>query len=375
MPDLAIFVHALFGGGAERAMLNLARGFSQRGIAVDLVLLREEGAYLEQVPPDVRIINLGGRRLWQSLPALGRYLQQHRPSAMLSTLDDTNLAAICIRRLTGVNTRLIVNVQNTISQEAQRSKTLKTRLMPALVKYFFPGADSVIPVSEGVATDLRQLGVDATKIHVIHNPVVTPELFEQAQVAIHHPWFAAGQPPVIMSMGRLVPQKDYPTLLQAFAKVRQTHSVRLMILGEGPDRPVLEAQIQALGLSDAVALPGFVSNPYAYLSQAALFVLSSQFEGLPTVLIEAMAVGTPVVATDCKSGPAEILAEGQYGALVDVGNVEQLAAALVQTLESPMPANQLRSRANQYSLEHALDQYAQILHLRSIHTYAASTSA
>lgn len=362
MCDLAIFTHSLYGGGAERAMVNLIRGFIQRGLSIDLVLLKREGAYLDLLPPEVRVIDLGGGRLWQRLPELANYLRENRPPVMLSTLDDINIAALWMRRLTGVDMRLVANVQNTISQEARRSKSLKVRLMPTLSRWFLNWADAVVPVSEGVGSDLQQIGVREDLIQVIHNPVVTPDLFEQAQAAIEHPWFQS-EIPCLMSVGRLEYQKNFPLLLEAFAQVRKSRPLRLMILGEGNDRAALEAQIEQLGIREDVALPGFVSNPYAYLRQADLFVLSSWFEGLPTVLIEALAVGTPAVATNCPSGPAEILADGKYGALVEMGNVEQLANAIAQTLDNPLPSSVLQTRAAQYSLKHSLDQYTKVLHL------------
>ncbi len=363
MPRLAIFCHSLYGGGAEKAMLNLACGFSRLGIDVDLVLLRVEGPYLSQLPPEVRTIDLGGRRLLFSLNALRRYLRQEQPQAFLSTLDDTNIAALWARRLSGKEIRIVVNVQNTISQDAKNATQLKTRLMPQLVRWFFPWADAVVTVSQGVAEDLFRIGVASDRIQVIHNPVVTPELFLQAQALLEHPWFASGQPPVILGVGRLEKQKDFPTLIRAFSQVRQHHLARLMILGEGNERSHLESLVQELNLTADVSLPGFVANPYAYMSRAAVFVLSSLFEGLPTVLIEAIAVGTPVVATDCQSGPAEILANGQYGKLVAIGNIQQLSQAIIETLATTPDSEALQQRASEYSLAKALSQYQQILQL------------
>lgn len=360
---LAIFLHTLYGGGAERAMFNLACGFSRLGVNVDIVLLRMEGHYLSQVPPEVRVVDLGGRRLLFSLNAISRYLRQEQPQVLLSTLDDTNIAALWMRRLSGVNTRVVVNVQNTISQDAQNATQLKTKVMPQLVRWFFPWADAIVTVSQGVAEDLVQIGLPAQSIQVIHNPVVTPELLQKAQAPLEHPWFAPGQPPVILSVGRLEKQKDYATLIRAFAQVRQQQTVRLMILGEGSLRSHLEALVQELQLTEDVLMPGFVANPYAYMSRAAMFVLSSLFEGLPTVLIEAIAVGTPVVATNCKSGPEEILANGQYGKLVTVGNHQQLAAAIKETLVTSADSETLRYRAADFSLEKALNQYQQVLHI------------
>ncbi|OYD90245.1 glycosyl transferase [Nostoc sp. 'Peltigera membranacea cyanobiont' 210A] len=358
---LAIFVPTLQGGGAERAMLNLARAFSAQGIQVDLVMLRVEGPYLSQLPPEVRIVDLGGKRLWQSLPALACYLQREQPPVMLSTLDDTNIAALWIRQLVSRKTRLVVNVQNTVSEDAKISPELKIKLMPLLVRWFFPWADAVVPVSQGVADDLVQLGVAKDLIHVIPNPVVSAEMFQKDQKQIDHPWFAPGQPPVLLGVGRLNKQKDFPTLIRAFAQVRQQRPARLVILGEGEERKTLEALIQELGLNDDVYLPGFVNNPYAYMAKSTVFVLSSVFEGLPSVLIEAMATGTPVVATDCKCGPIEILDNGKYGELVDVGDVMGLASAIITTLNAPLDSEVLRERAKEFSLERSLAQYSRVL--------------
>ncbi len=360
---LAIFVHSLYGGGAEKAMFNLACGFSRLGIDVDLVLLRVEGPYLSQVPPEVRVIDLGGRRLLFSLNALIRYLRQEQPTVLLSTLDDTNIAALWTQRLSGKDFRVVVNVQNTISQDAKNATQLKWKLMPQLVRWFLPWADAIVTVSQGVADDLVQIGLPSENIQVIHNPIVTPELFQKAEAELEHPWFAAGQPPVILSVGRLEKQKDFPTLIHAFAQVRRQHPVRLIILGEGNERSHLEALVKELHLTEDVSLPGFVANPYAYMSRASVFVLSSLFEGLPTVLIEAIAVGTPVVSTNCKSGPAEILADGRYGKLVSVGNIQDMAKAIIETLEMVPDRKSLQQRAADFSLEKALIQYQQVLQI------------
>jgi glycosyltransferase involved in cell wall biosynthesis len=360
---LAIFLHALYGGGAERAMFNLACGFAQQGVSVDMVLLRAEGTYLTQLPATVRVINLGGGKLWQCFPALVRYLQQEQPEIMLSTLDDTNIAALLARRLAGGPTHLVVNVQNTISEDAKNAVELKTRVMPQLVRWFFPWADAVVPVSEGVAADLVQMGVAPALIRVIHNPVISPNVFLKAQEPVDHPWFTQDQPPVILGVGRLNQQKDFGTLIRAFAQLRQQRPAKLMILGEGDEHHTLSTLIQDLALSADVDLPGFVPNPYAYMARAAVFVLSSLYEGLPSVLIEAMAAGASVVATNCQSGPAEILAQGQFGRLVPIQDVAAMATAIAAAIDQPTPREILKQQALKFSLEQALAQYAEVLTL------------
>ena len=344
-------------------MVNLARGFSEQGFSVDLVLVKAEGAYLAQVPSSVRVIDLNHQRILSSLFDLARYLQREQPQVLLSTLPQPGIVALWTRFLARVPTRVVVNVQNNTSQEAQNGAGLADRMMPRLIRWFFPWADAIVTVSEGVAEDLKQIGLSNSSIRVIHNPVVTPELLARSQESADHAWFAPGEPPVVIAVGRLTKQKDFPTLLKAFAQVRKQRSTRLMILGEGEERSSLEALIQELGIADSVSLPGFVSNPFAYLSRSAVFVLSSLFEGLPTVLIEAMAVGTSVVATNCKSGPMEILDNQRYGKLTEVGDSEGLAGAIVEILDQPTDSKLLQQRANEYSLERSLRDYSELLRL------------
>jgi glycosyltransferase involved in cell wall biosynthesis len=210
--------------------------------------------------------------------------------------------------------------------------------MPQLIRRFYPWANSIVAVSKGVADDLAQTaGLPRERIQVIYNPVVTPELREKAQTPLDHPWFKPGQPPVLLAVGRMSPQKDFPTLIRAFARVRQTRPAKLLILGEGKERPGLETLVRQLGLGQDVSLPGFVTNPYPYMARTSLFVLSSRWEGLPGVLIEALYCGAPIIATDCPSGPTEILADGRYGQLVPVGDVTALARAIETTLVSKTP--------------------------------------
>ncbi|MFW6295647.1 MAG: glycosyltransferase [Halothece sp.] len=361
MSKVAIFLSDLDGGGAERVMLNLARGLIQDNIDVDLILVRKEGPYLEQIPSKINVIDLQKKSLLRSLPSLVSYLKQKRPQVLLSALEDTNIIAIWAKLLARVSVPLIVTVHNNLSQESQNATNFKRKYVPKILPWFYPWADAVVAVSQGVANDLVNLGLRSDNIKIIYNPIVTPELVEKGQQPLEDSWFLSKDMPVILGVGRLTKQKDFTTLVQAFAKVRQFKNVRLMILGEGEERSSLESLIEELGLINDVCLPGFVENPYIYMAKADVLVLSSAWEGFGNVLVEAMAVGTPVVSTDCDSGPAEILENGKYGKLVPVEDSEEMAKAIASTLENPPTSEFLKQRATKFSLNTILMQYQQLL--------------
>ncbi|MCW6036635.1 glycosyltransferase [Spirulina subsalsa FACHB-351] len=361
-PDVALFLRYLGGGGAERVMLNLARGLLDEGLKVDLVLGQAWGPHLEKIPSEIRVINLDSAQAWQIVFALRKYLQTEQPKALLSALHYANEIAIWAKRLGGISTRIIVSEHNTFSQAIQQTSRSKQLLLPWFVRYFYPWADSIVAVSKGAAEDLAQSTglMGDFPIQTIYNPVITPELRQKAQEPLDHPWFQPGEPPVILGVGKLETQKDFPTLIKAFAQVRQTQAARLVILGWGPDRDRLETLIQDLNLSQDVALLGYIDNPYPYMAQAAVFVLSSRWEGLPTVLIEAMTVGTPVISTNCKSGAAEILADGQYGCLVPIGDSTTMAQAILQILAGNSPKID-PAWLEQFSQTRATQEYLKIL--------------
>jgi glycosyltransferase involved in cell wall biosynthesis len=358
---IAFFLQDLTGGGAERVMLTLAGGFADRGHDVDLVLVRAAGDLLSDVPSNVRTVTLGTRRTVYSIPRLTRYLRKERPAALLSALVHVNIAAILAARLSGRRPRVVVTEHNQLARNAALARSPAVRLAHRAVASIYPFADEIVAVSDGVADSLTSYsGLPGRRVRVIHNPVVTPTLHRKARAAPPHPWFADGQPPVILGVGRLTAQKDFVNLLRAFAILRQRRQAKLVILGEGADRTMLLDLVEQLGLAEDVDLPGFTPNPYAYMSRAAVFVLSSAWEGLPTVLIEAMACGTPVVATDCPSGPAEILVGGRFGDLVPVNDPAALAAAILRTLDAPPSPRALRGRADDFSIERAVDRYADV---------------
>jgi len=365
-PDLALYLPSLRGGGAERVMVNLARGFSEQGLKVDLVLAKAEGPYLSQVPSRVRVVDLKASRVLTSLPGLVRYLKRERPAALLSALDHANIVAIWARKIAGIPCRLVVSTHNTLSKVIENASNARSRVMPLFIRWFYPWADAVVAVSQGVADDLvKTTWLPRELITVIYNPIVTPELLEKAKETIDHPWFKPGQPPVILSAGRLTKQKDFPTLIRAFALVRAKHPARLMILGEGEERSKLEALVRELGLENDVSMPGFVENPYAYMARAAVFVLSSAWEGFGNVLVEAMAVGTPVVSTDCPSGPAEILEGGEYGYLVPLGDINAMARAILSIIKEKKIDTGFQQHALKFTVDKIVECYLEVLYVQN----------
>ncbi len=359
---VSLFVPSLGGGGAERVMLNLSQGFAERGLTVDLVLAQAKGPYLDQVSSKVRLIDLKAPRVLLSFPPLIRYLRQEQPAALLGAMHYANLVALWAKRLSGVSTRVVATVHNPLSHLFQSSSPRRAGLIPSLLPLFYPWTDRIVTVSEGLADNLAQkANLPRHQIQVIYNPVVTSDLFTKSRVPLDHLWLRPGEPPVILGVGRLTEQKDFTTLIKAFAIVRQSCPVRLMILGEGEDRLKLEALVKEIGLEGSVSMPGFVENPYAYMAKAAVFVLSSAWEGFGNVIAEAMACGTPVVSTDCQSGPAEILENGKYGELVPVGDVEELASAIARTLDHPQCSQSLQNRAAEFSQEKIINQYLELL--------------
>lgn len=358
---VAFFIGCFGGGGIERIMAHLAHSFVKLGVQVDLVLDKGGSPHLWRMPPETRIIDLKAPRLSMSLPGLVRYLRQERPDAMLSTDHYMNEIAILARAIARVATRTIVAEHNQLSKTVRNASQLKGRLTPLFTRLLYPYADGIVAVSQGVAKDLAHTAaLPLDRIETIYNPVIHPEMLALAREPVEHPWFAPGEPPVILGVGKLEAQKDFPTLIRALATVRRSRPARLMILGWGPDRPALEALVQELGLEDAVDLLGYMQNPYAYMARSAVFALSSAWEGLPTVLIEAMALGTPVVSTDCESGPSEILAGGQYGYLTPVGSSEALAQAILDVFSGD-PKYVDPAWLEQFGLETATQKYLDIL--------------
>jgi glycosyltransferase involved in cell wall biosynthesis len=381
------------GGGVERSMLRLADAFAARGVAVDLVVGQARGELRADVSPGARIVELGKtplwraaaqglaaephacrlllglqlrplKRLWRRLPALVDYLRNARPDAVLAAEPRYNAMAIWARRLSRSRCRIVLSEHIPASSHASGVNPWADGHLLPLLRRAYLEADAIVTASLGVADDLAaHAGIPRDRIATVYNPVVAPDLPVRAREPLDHPWFVAGEPPVVLGAGRLQPQKDFAALIRAFAQVRAKRSARLVILGAGieSERAALKTLATDLGIAHDVKMPGFAQNPFAYMSRAAVFVLPSRYEGLGNVLIEALACGTPVVSTDCPSGPREILEDGRFGPLVPVGDEVALARAIEEVLDDPPPPERMRERAARFSVERAAEDYLDLL--------------
>lgn len=363
LPKLAVFVPELTAGGAQQALLTLCPNLVETYGPIDLLLATAEGPLIKRVPPEVNIIDLASGYRPNSRLALGarttyqlsRYLCDIRPNILLSTLTGANLVSIVARRLSATSCRLVLREANT----PENMQRISTRLA---VRFLYSHADAVIAVSAATRQGLlAQTSVTSAQVHTIPNAVDANRLAHLASEPPQHPWFRPGTPPVIVSAGRLVPQKDHAMLINAIRYLHPRRPVRLLIIGEGPLRAELEAQIRQLGLSTHVRLTGVLHNPYPYIAHASAFALSSRWEGMPNVLLEALALGTPVISTNCPSGPAEILGHPPKGALAPVGNPKRFSLVLARLLDNPPAPDSLRRRAEEFSPARIAASYTDVL--------------
>jgi glycosyltransferase involved in cell wall biosynthesis len=335
---IALFIPTLDGGGAERVMLLLAEEFLVRGYQADLLLANAVGPYLKQIPSKIRLIDLNSKKPLTAIPALINYIRKERPYAVLSSLFHANLALLWAIKLARISVRCVVREANTISFDLSVSKNISTPMISWLIRRCYPWADAIVSLSHGVADDLSiTTGLPRDNIKVIYNPVDVQSIQKKAKEETDHPWFNENKPPVIIGIGRFCEQKDFLTLIRSFSIVIQQKDARLIILGDGDMRPQLELLIQDLKLTDKIDLPGFRDNPYSFLARSAVFVLSSKWEGLGNVLIEALACNVPIVATNCKCGPGEVLQQGKYGKLVPIGNPKALADKILEVIDGNFP--------------------------------------
>jgi exopolysaccharide biosynthesis WecB/TagA/CpsF family protein len=344
---IAFYMHDLAGGGVERMRLALIAELRARGVPTCLIVGRKQGALVGLLPADLDVFELRCSGTLGSVHRLGRILRQLQPRILLASLDHNNVTAL-LAAAWAPDAQVVICQHNALSAEARSG--WKYRLIPFLYWLLQRRAAGIVAVSRGVADDMaRAAWIPRGRITAIYNPVIGADFAARMVGEAPHPWFADGGAPVCVFVGRLAAQKDPGLLLEAISFVAAARDVRLLVLGEGPLLPALRAQTQALGLAETVDFVGFQANPLLWIREAACLVSSSRYEGLGNVLIEALACGTPVVATDCPHGPAEILSGGAVGILVPVGDAVALAGAISKVLANRPNADDLRRRASVFT--------------------------
>ena len=399
---IAFLLDNLSGGGAEKVILNLAAAFARRGHPVDLLVCKVEGVLRNYIPAGVNLIPLrpvssargaaaalradpaGYREIlglivnrrklpkaFRYIPSISCHLKQNGTSLLVSALPKSNINAVLARRLSGTDTRVVVGAHIHLSAQdsagESRGRSRISALRPAMRRYYRK-ADMVVAVSKGVARDtMAYLGLPEDLVKTIYNPVAAREIKSLSEEPPEHAWFEQGDVPVVLGIGRFVPQKDFPLLVRAFAELRKRRPARLVILGgdeasgdQAQHKNKLKELARELGVAEDIDMPGYKENPYPYFRRASVFALSSRFEGFGNVLVEALFCGCPVVSTDCPSGPAEILRDGEFGRLVPVGDEKCMADALDTVLDEQIDGRALRARGEEFSVDRAVDNYNEL---------------
>jgi exopolysaccharide biosynthesis WecB/TagA/CpsF family protein len=348
--SVAFFMHDFSGGGVEAMRINLAASLLELGYRVSVIVANSSGPVRSRVPAGILIVDLESHSFAGTLLSLMRHLAKHQPDFLVSSLGHNNVAALCACLSPRIKARLIVCQHNALSQEI--GVGWRYWPIPALYWMLQLNADAFVAVSSGVANDLIETAhLQARRVHVISNPVIGLDFAGRSRTDARppHPWLEQSEIPVFLFVGRLTPQKDPVTLIEAFALCLEARAAKLIILGEGELRSQLEQLVNDRGISDHVHFSGYVTEPARWISLATALVLTSRYEGFGNVIVEALACGTPVIATDCCHGPSEILAEGKYGHLVAVGDPRAVANAMCQDFGSQFPAALLRERGQAFT--------------------------
>ncbi len=360
MDDVTLFLPNLDGGGAQKVLVSLANEFSRRGVDVTLVVADSDGPYYSKVSESVTIYDLESSRALTSFIRLVSYFNSCDPSAVLSTLTYFNVLVAAAHFISGSDSRLVLRETTHPTASRVRRTSWKDHMISLFAEWAYGYASSVVAISKQVADSVSKIrNIPVSKINVLYNPVNTEGIRTSLEGQRLGKQIDSS---FLLSVGRLVYDKDFDCVLHAYYQIQKVRDIDLAIIGEGPQRDNLEALASDLGIRQNVYMPGYVDDPYPYMDESRLLVLASRWEGFGNVLIEAMATGTPVVATNCPGGPSEILGDGRWGHLVPVGEPTALAQAIIRTLdEPPAPPVELRQRAKRYDIKRISTEYLNVL--------------
>lgn len=364
---IAVYIPSLGSGGGDKMALNLCRGLSKLKYNVDLIVLKDDVLKNNLINSlelhNTRLIYFD-KNTKKRIRDLVNYLKKEQPEVILSAKGG-DVETIKAKKIAKVATKVVLRHGTTFSQRDKYRPFFRRIISKIKLRWIFSRADLIIANSKGVANDVIKIGkIPAEKVKVLPNPTIVPEMFKLGEEKIEHEWFLNKDSYIILGAGGFRKSKDFPTLVKAFFLLQKEVSARLVILGQGRQKKKIEGLIEYFGIKDKVWLPGHEDNPYKFMAKSDLFVLTSLWEGCPNVLIEALAFGTPVVSTDCPSGPREILQNGIYGKLVPLRDPEKLKEAMKFTLKNPMPKHFLKQAVTSYTLDESCKAYAMALGLR-----------
>lgn len=365
MKKICFFLPTLNFGGIEANTIRLAKSFIKCGYEVDLVVGNANGEYKKRIDNEINIISLNKKTLVTMLIPLKKYIKKKKPQVVITGGEGANILLSFIKILLP-KAKIIISIRTNLTVEYDESSNIKKKLLyPFISRILYRKADKVVAVSEGVANDASTfLKIPINKINVIYNPILDNNLLELSDEQVQHRWLNDESNKVVLSVGRLVKQKDLKTLIQAYKTTKNNiENLKLLIIGEGPEREYLQKEIFNNKLESDVEILGFVQNPYSYMKQADLFVLSSKWEGFGNVLVEALSTGVPVLSTDCPSGPSEILGNGKFGSLAEVGNINDLSKLMLLELANndTYKIELRKKRAKKFSVEESKIKYIRLI--------------
>ena len=336
-------------GGIGRNLANLSNALFRFGYRVDILVDRESFPYAGDTAEGVNIRHLKTSHRIGGVFHLLCYFLKYKPQIVLTPFVQLTLLAVRTRRLFRVPVKIFANIHSVYSIDFASLDERKRKKRVDDMRRYYPQCEGLIAVSDGAALDFSKLtGLPEAPIHRIFNPVVTDDLVERSMSRPDHPWFQTDQPPVIIGIGRLVKNKNFDHLIEVFDILREQRECRLVIVGEGPARTDLDSIAEESPFRQDIFFTGRLENPFPYLRYASVMVLASSYEGLSNTLIESLALGTPVVSTDCPYGPREILDNGRFGELVPVNDVKALSEAIIKTLRNPIDHSILMNSAERF---------------------------
>lgn len=356
--EISILLGYVF-GGVEKIFLNLAAELKKRSVNVNIILIRGTAEFLKQIPPDIEVIDLKSGRSVFAVPKLISYLRKSKPRFII--VGSPVLHGIIAAKLANSGTKIVIGLHGMLSKIGSTDKFIY-KSAPLLARLLYPLADMFISGSKAAALDVSaETNIPFDRIIIINNPVITKEIFKDADKMMSHPWMQDRDIPVILAAGRLAKEKNYVFLIKAFAVLVKQADCRLVILGNGPQLGILKKLVHEQGVDKCVAFEGFVDNPYPYIKRSTLVAITSLHEAFPTICIEAMAFGIPTVAVDCPGGINELLDGGKFGRLVDSHDESLFAKAMLETIRKPFDPKLLIRRSEDFSVEQVAEQYLEAL--------------